>query len=76
MDEDDFTRHHQWWKPLAWIVGGRVLGEYDARYHPVRKRILSILITAAIIAIVIYLVIAHNTDPRNQPLPVPPNNGT
>lgn len=72
---DHFAEHHQWWKPIAWVVGGRMAGNYDATYHPTRHRILSIIFGIVIVAIVVYLVHAGMTDPRNTPLPVPPNNG-
>lgn len=70
---DNYTAHHQWWKPIAWVVGGRIAGEYDSRYHPVRFRILSIIFAIAIVTIVILLIHGAATDPRNTPLPPPLN---
>jgi hypothetical protein len=71
---DEYSGEHRWWHPLAWVVGGRIAGNYDAAYHPRRHRILSIVIGVVIVALVIGLIIMAKTDPRNTPLPVPPNN--
>jgi hypothetical protein len=71
---DNFAGHHRWWKPLAWLGVGRVAGEYDSRYHPLRFKILSFIFAVVIVAVVIYLIHAGMTDPRNTPLPPPPGN--
>lgn len=72
---DHTAEHHQAWKPITEVVVGRVAGNYDATYHPMRFKILSIIFGIMIVAVVIYLIHAGLTDPRNTPLPVPPNNG-
>lgn len=70
---DHYAAHHQSWKPIAYVVGGRMLGAYDERHHPVRFKIVSTIILIGVVIAVAFLIHAGMTDPRNTPLPVPQN---